>query len=167
VENQVPERQLRFPMNVIVRLIPKDATPPAAAPTLGTPEYPAYVINAGACLHCHSPSKHGKIAPGTEYSGGVEFPLPGGGLARSANLTPDAATGLGTWTREAFIMRFRAGAEAAKQPVVPGGPDTPMPWSSYAGMSDADLGAIYDYLKALPAVANKVETFTPASAAAK
>lgn len=37
-----------------------------------------------------------------------------------------------------------------------------MPWTMYAGMTDEDLGAIYDYLKTIPAVRNKVEPFTSA-----
>lgn len=160
VENTVPERQLSFPMNVIVRLIPTAAHPPAATPAASDPAYPAYVVNAAACLHCHSPSEHGKIAPGDEFTGGVPFPLPTGGVARSANLTPDETTGLGRWSKEAFIQRFRAANGLAKQPVKPGELNTPMPWSTYAGMTDADLGAIYDYLRALKPVAKQVEKFT-------
>jgi mono/diheme cytochrome c family protein len=163
VEATTPARELAFPMNVIVRLIPKPAEPPAATPKVDAPEYPAYVVNSAACLHCHSPSNHGKIKPGAEFSGGVAFPLPGGGIVRSANLTPDDETGLGKWTKEAFIARFRAGVEQARLPVQPGQPNTPMPWASYGGMSDADLGAIYDHLRSLPKVANKVERFTPAA----
>jgi hypothetical protein len=32
----------------------------------------------------------------------------------------------------------------------------------YAGMSEQDLGAIYDYLRTIPAVATKVEYWSPA-----
>jgi mono/diheme cytochrome c family protein len=164
VENAIPARELTFPMNIIVRLIPKPAQPPAATPENDAQEYPAYVVNAAACLHCHSPSDHGKIRPGTEFSGGVVFPMPDGSTVRSSNLTPDDETGLGKWTKEAFIARFRAGVEQAKQPVVPGQPNTPMPWASYGGMTDADLGAIYDHLRALPKVSNTVERYTPPAA---
>lgn len=164
VENAVPARELKFPMNIIVRLIPVAAEPPATAPKVDSPEYPAYAINAAACLHCHSPSNHGKIKPGTEFSGGVTFPLPDGGIVRSANLTSDDETGLGKWTKEAFIARFRAGTEMAKQNAKPGEMNSPMPWASYGGMTDVDLGAIYDHLRSLPKVMNKVERFTPATA---
>ena len=163
VDSVVPARELKFPMNIIVRLIPKIAEPPAATPAVGSPEYPAYVTNAAACLHCHSPSNHGKVRPGTEFSGGVNFPMADGSTVRSVNLTPDDETGLGKWTKEQFIARFRAGVEQAKLPIQSGQPSTPMPWSSYGGMSEVDLGAIYDHLRALPKVANKVERFTPAT----
>ena len=88
-------------------------------------------------------------------------------MVRSANLTPDDDTGLGKWTKDIFIQRFRAGVELAKQPAIPGKANTPMPWSSYGGMTDADLGAIYDYLRTLPKVTNKVEHFTPAASGNK
>ena len=44
-------------------------------------------------------------------------------------------------------------------PVKPGEVNTIMPWSDYAGMSEADLKAIFAYLKTLPPVRNKVTTF--------
>lgn len=163
IDSVVSARELKFPMNIIVRLIPKVAQPPAATPKVDAPEYPAYVVNSGACMHCHSASNHGKVAPGTEFSGGVAFPMLDGSTVRSVNLTPDDETGLGKWTKEQFIARFRAGVEQAKLPNQPGQPSTPMPWSSYGGMSDVDLGAIYDHLRKLPKVANKVERFTPAT----
>ncbi|HEX3134159.1 MAG TPA: cytochrome C [Planctomycetota bacterium] len=164
IESTVPARELSFPMNIIVRLIPVAAEPLAATPKVDSPDYPEYAINAAACLHCHSPSTHGKIAPGAEFSGGVTFPLPDGGVVRSANLTSDDETGLGKWTKEAFITRFRAGVEMAKQVVKPGELNSPMPWSSYGGMTDADLGAIYDHLHKLSAVKNAVVKFTPGTA---
>lgn len=32
-----------------------------------------------------------------------------------------------------------------------------MPWQSYAGMTTEDLGAIFAYLKTVPAISNTVE----------
>jgi hypothetical protein len=76
---------------------------------------------------------------------------------RSSNLTPHA-TGLGARTREDFIGQFRAlGTAGAAVPK--GGPNTPMPWLTYGGMTDADLGAIYDYLRTVPALENRVEKY--------
>jgi len=36
-----------------------------------------------------------------------------------------------------------------------------MPWTMYGGMTDEDLGAIYEYLRTVPAVKNQVEKFIP------
>ncbi|HTU62347.1 MAG TPA: hypothetical protein VMF89_28000, partial [Polyangiales bacterium] len=76
------------------------------------------------------------------------FPLPGGSKIVSANLTPDMDTGIGSWSKEQFINRFKPyrSAENLHQ-VAAGERQTIMPWSQYAGMSDQDLGAIYDYLR--------------------
>ncbi len=162
ITTAVAERRLSFPMNLIVNLIPKQAQPEAAAPAAGAPGSGAYLANLASCLKCHSQDHHGAIAPGREFAGGREFTVPGG-IVRSANLTPDQASGLGGWTRERFTAAFAAfRAPAAAVPVVAGAFNTPMPWTAYAGMSDADLGAIYDYLHALPAVASPVIKFSPA-----
>jgi hypothetical protein len=37
-----------------------------------------------------------------------------------------------------------------------------MPWIAYGGMTEQDLGAIYDFLKTLAPVAKKVESFPDA-----
>ena len=162
IQNTVQKRLLAFPMNVIVRLIPAAVTPPVAAPAETDPAYGAYVTNSGACLHCHTRSNHGKVKEGSEFSGGVEFPLEDGSKVRSANLTSDMTTGIGSWTKDAFIKRFRDSMALSLNSPKAGEFNTVMPWTSYAGMSDTDLGAIFDYLKTLPAVSNKVEKFTPA-----
>lgn len=79
--------------------------------------------------------------------------MPSGFVARSANITPDPETGIGRWSRTQFVQRFAAFRNPASLAAVgPGHANTPMPWSQFAGMTDADLGAIYDYLRTLPAV---------------
>jgi mono/diheme cytochrome c family protein len=163
IDNEIPNRMLSFPMNIIVRLIPASTTPPSVTPAVTDTAYGAYVTNAAACLHCLTRSNHGYVKDGFEFSGGVEFPFPDGSVVRSANITPDKETGIGTWNKEIFIKRFRDSMLLAEQAVKPGDYNTVMPWTTYAGMNDTDLGAIYDYLTTLPAVNNKVEKFTPAS----
>jgi hypothetical protein len=37
-----------------------------------------------------------------------------------------------------------------------------MPWIELSGMTDEDLGAVYDYLKTVPPVADKVNPFPDA-----
>jgi hypothetical protein len=42
------------------------------------------------------------------------------------------------------------------------GPDdvnTPMPWMMYAQMTEKDLGAIYDFLRTVKPINNKVQKF--------
>jgi hypothetical protein len=67
-------------------------------------------------------------------------------------------------TREEFIGRFKAFASlnSATAPDAPAGRNTIMPWIAFAGMTDNDLGAIYDYLKTVKPIENKVATFPDA-----
>jgi hypothetical protein len=37
-----------------------------------------------------------------------------------------------------------------------------MPWTMYAGMTEGDLGSIYDYLRTVPPVANTVTKWVAA-----
>ena len=98
-----------------------------------------------------------------QFAGGRDFKLPGG-TVRSANLTSDAATGIGNWSEETFIARIRAhgmtGADAV--PLKGGDMQTVMPWTMYAGMTDDDLKAIFSFLKTVPPKNNVVTKWTPA-----
>jgi hypothetical protein len=67
-------------------------------------------------------------------------------------------------TREEFIGRFKAFAaiNLANAPDAPAGHNTVMPWLAFAGMTENDLGAIYDYLKTVKPIENKVVAFPDA-----
>jgi cytochrome c553 len=123
--------------------------------------YGRYLSMIASCADCHTPAEKGEPVPGMDYAGGFEFKFPGG-TVRSLNITPDPETGIGIWTKEDFVARFKAFADSASQnvPVTMNEFNTPMPWIMYAGMSDEDLGAIYTYLRTLKPVKNQVEKFT-------
>ncbi len=188
IEYEAPARELDPPLNVIVRLIPKEPALRETAPQPGDADYAEYVATAADCASCHTPmDDRGQPLASMAYAGGMEFTFADGSVARAANITPDEATGIGSWTREAFIAKFKAfelepepvaaagddddsaAGEAAppprtgfvSPPVKPGEFRTEMPWTSYGGMTEEDLGAIYDYLMAQPAVDNEVERFSP------
>ncbi len=83
-----------------------------------------------------------------------------------ANLTPDPDTRMGQATKEAFIARFaafRSFDPVTAPPALPG-QNTVMAWKAFSGMTDQDLGAIYDYLKTLPPIKNQVVHFPMAAA---
>lgn len=61
----------------------------------------------------------GTPLPDRDYAGRFEFPLPGGGLVWSANLTPDPDTGIGTWTEQQFIDTFKAFAGVPARTLTP------------------------------------------------
>jgi hypothetical protein len=99
-----------------------------------------------------------------EFAGGTPFMPNGVGLVRSANITPDAGTGIGTWTEQQFVDKFRAfrGAPVRALEGVETQQNSEMPWTDYAGMRDDDLAAMYAYLRSLKPVVNRVEKFPAA-----
>lgn len=151
--SEPPPRELDFPLNLIVRTMPKQATLRERSPRPGDADYGEYLTRIAGCRFCHSPEDDPEGA--MAFAGGNEFRLPSGTVV-SPNLTPHEINGIGGWTREAFVARFRAFADEAPQ-VGPEEPNTVMPWTMYAGMTDEDLGAIYDYLRTVPPVDKAVE----------
>lgn len=154
-----PAHQLNFPTNIIVHLMPEKASLgklPSAGDTIA---YGKYLVTSASCTFCHTQSNKGTPLPGMELAGGVTFKL-GNATVKSANITPDKATGIGNWTREAFLQRFKDVRDTAsaiyKQSLKF---KTVMPWYDYAGMNDTDLKAIYAYLRTIKPVSNKVITW--------
>ena len=117
----------------------------------------SYVINALAdCGKCH-----GEAGSTPGFLAGVSTAATNGINAR--NLTPDATTGL-QLTQDEFVSVMRRGldyscsggtctASAANTLAV-------MPWTDYRWASKYDLEAMYQYLKAIPAVSNAVPADT-------
>ncbi|MBL8995446.1 MAG: cytochrome c [Spirochaetia bacterium] len=161
ITNVVAESKASFPMNLIMRTIPKDFANAARPPRADKLAYGKYVTTMASCGECHTRMEHGKAVAGMEFAGGMEFHVDGG-IVRSVNLTPEPTTGLGAWTREMFIARFKAYAdERYTSPTIAKGEfNTAMPWTEYSRLEADDLSAIYDYLKSLKPVVNNVNRFT-------
>jgi Cytochrome c len=80
------------------------------------------------------------------------------GTSYTSNLTPDAETGTGVWNEELFIKILRTGKfMGSGRNILP-----PMPWQDYAKLTDADMKAIFAYLKSLKPVKNLVPASVPA-----
>jgi mono/diheme cytochrome c family protein len=154
-----PPRDLALPLPLVVRTIPKAAAYRDVPPRTDRIAYGEYLTNAASCAECHTPMDgQGTPLPGMDFAGGFEFPLPGGGVVRSANITPDADTGIGTWSEQQFIDKFKAFDGAPIRSLTPAEQreNTTMPWLGYAGMTREDLGAMYSYLRTLKPVINRV-----------
>jgi hypothetical protein len=94
---------------------------------------------------------HGAVTPATSGPWGVSF---------AANLTPDETTGLGSWTEQQFVDTLRNGRHQGRgRQLLP-----PMPWPAFGQMDDADLKAIFAYLRTVPKVRNKVPDPVPPGA---
>jgi len=174
--SEVPPHAPEGPFRFILRLIPESAPPyPAAPDPKDHVAYGRYLTTIASCGDCHTPTNRGQPLHGMFLAGGFEFPLlnvEDGSLAklpkgklRTPNITPDNDTGIGNWSRDQFVQRFRdfrgeAGVRRAVK-VKNGQFQSIMPWYFYAGMTDDDLGAIYDYLRTVPPVRHAVVRFEP------
>ena len=158
IENAVPAHTFTFPMQLIVRTIPAPAKYSTRPDPNDRVRYGAYL--AAGCSDCHTPAVQGVAIAGKDFAGGMEFPLPGGGYVRTANITSDAITGIGTWTEQQFVDKFKALAELPDQVLATPADkrkNTVMPWKVLGGMTREDLAAIYAYLRSLPPVVNRVQ----------
>jgi len=117
----------------------------------------SYIVNTAGCNDCHT---HPSYAPGGDpFQGQPEMInaaqyLSGGrvfGPFTAANITPDYAGRPAGLTLEAFLTVMRTGHDP-KDP--PGPPLQVMPWPSFGKQTEHDLRAIYEYLSAIPALAN-------------
>lgn len=163
IENTPPRSNPTFPMNVILHLIPGKAIPQAKPSMPDTVNYGEYLVRAAGCIECHTPAEHGQIVKTLAFSGGREFQMPDGSELVSPNITPDMETGIGKWSKEAFIFRFKAYNLATYNPpaLTKGEIQTIMPWTMYAGIDSTDLTAIYRYLHSLAPVVNRVAKTKP------
>ena len=76
--------------------------------------YGKYMTKAALCSECHTPiDDQGTPLPGMDFAGGMEI-IETGYRVRSANITPDANTGIGSWTEQQFVDKFK-GFETADQ----------------------------------------------------
>lgn len=138
-----------------------------------------YIVTAGGCHDCHTPWKMGANGPEPDITLALSghpatlavlpapiLAAPWGmaatatntawsgpwGVSYTANLTPDPETGLGQWTEQQFIDTIRTGRHQGRgREILP-----PMPWPAFKNYNDADLKAIFAYLRSIPAIKNKV-----------
>lgn len=162
IEKVVEKSSHDFPFNFIVNTIPQKAEPQKRPEKTDQLAYGAYMTNASGCVECHTQVDNGQIIKELAFSGGREFPFSDGSIVRSSNISPDNETGIGAWTEELFVQKFKMYADSSYIPdtIMPGDFNTWMPWTMYAGMENDDLAAIFAYLKSMPPIKNKVVKFT-------
>ncbi len=108
-------------------------------------------------MDCHTPGTLYGAPDTTRLLSGSELGWQGPwGTTYARNLTPDPETGLGKWTQADIVKALRIGQRPDGSPILP-----PMPWPSYARLSDEDLHALAAYLKSIPAVNHKVPDRLP------
>jgi len=128
------------------------AAAPAFAQDKKLIERGTYLMNSiVACGNCHvQRGEKGRPLHERGLSGGMVFdeePF----KAYAPNITPDPETGIGKWTDAQLAKAIREGIRPDGSVIGP-----PMPMMFYRGLADEDLKAIIAYLRAQPAVKNKV-----------
>jgi mono/diheme cytochrome c family protein len=99
-----------------------------------------YLARAGDCIACHT-RPGGKL-----FAGGLAMPTPFGTLF-SPNITPDKATGIGTWSADSFYATMHTGRAPDGGLLYPA-----MPFGSYTKVTRADSDAIFAYIRTVPPV---------------
>jgi mono/diheme cytochrome c family protein len=152
-----PVKKLRAPTEIdipirwMLKMAPKPLTAAVADPDQSDPvKRGKHLADIGVCHECHTPvDAHHKPLPGMDFAGGQEF-RGGWGVARSANITPDAS-GIAHYNEALFIRTMRTGNIGGRRlsPL--------MPWSTIRNMTDDDLKALWAYLKTVKPVAHDVQ----------
>ena len=157
-----------------------------ASPSPAQIERGKMLVSGGACNDCHTPKVFVKMGPMMvpvpdttrllsghpadsklpEVPKGVIAPDQWGGVfsndltawagpwgvSFTRNLTPDVATGIGSWTEDMFVKTIKSGKHMGEgRDILP-----PMPWPEYRNLPDADLKAIFAYLRSIKPVENAV-----------
>lgn len=164
IENETPASEANFPMNLILRTIPQQADPMERPSPEDSVAYGEYMTVISGCAECHTPQEQGTDIEGMYLAGGFEFQMPFG-TVRSVNITPHNQTGIGRWTKEMFVNRFKQ-YEVPSDSLPEVGENqfnSVMPWQMYGGMKEQDLEAIYTYLQTVEPVENAITRFTPPS----
>lgn len=156
-DSMVPARKLAIPMSALPPL-PELAPEKNVKPDPSDKEkYGEYLATLASCGFCHTPqNKDGSPDFSKAFAGGFVFKTPMFQVT-VANITPDSTTGIGSWTEEAFVAKFRGNSTDEMVNKNPGKQQSVMPWAMYGKMKEEDLKAIYAYLRTVPPVKNKVE----------
>ena len=115
------------------------------------------ITYTSGCMDCHTPGTFYGMPDTTRLLSGSELGWVGPwGVTFPRNLTPDSATGIGTWTEEQIVTAVREGRRPDGSPLLP-----PMPWPMYAHLTDEDAHALAAYLKSIPPVVHEMPKQQP------
>jgi hypothetical protein len=157
------QRRIDFPLSLIVHMIPQKAAP-STVDRGNNVAYGELLAETRGCKGCHSPvDENHNIIEDKAFAGNNTFSVPSapGAHVRSANITPDPVNGIGGWTEETFIARFKLYDQPPAEAFVLKSRkhNTLMPWTGFARLAREDLSAIYAYLRTVKPVSQKVKSF--------
>jgi len=98
------------------------------------------LAHVGNCAGCHT------AQGGRPFAGGRPLETPFGTVF-TTNITPDPDTGIGRWSRKAFVRALRDGVALNGDLLYPA-----FPYDHFTHASDRDIDALYAFLMTRPAV---------------
>jgi len=116
------------------------ASEPASVPTPAILARGEYLARAGDCMACHT------ARGGAAFAGGLALATPFGTVYTS-NLTPDDATGIGTWSSADFWRALHNGRAKNGRLLYPA-----FPYTNYTKITREDSDALYAWLRTLAPV---------------
>lgn len=101
-----------------------------------------YIFRITGCANCHTdrPNQGASLAGGRRLE--TKF-----GVFYAPNITPDPETGIGHWSEADFRRAMREGLDPKGRHYYPS-----FPYTAYTRLSDDDLGVLWTWLRAQPAV---------------
>jgi len=125
------------------------ALSPAKAQDKRRGEYLATIMD---CAGCHTPGALAGQPDAARHLAGsnIGFQIPSVGIFYPPNLTPDAETGLGSWSEREIVTAVRTGVRPDGRVLAP-----VMPYHNYSKLTDTDAGALAAYLKSLKPIRHK------------
>ncbi|HUF47327.1 MAG TPA: c-type cytochrome [Vicinamibacterales bacterium] len=160
VRHVVPARALPFPLEYIVKTMPKPLPASRPARPRSTPaERGAYLVTLAGCEACHTPADGGQPIPALAFGGGALFQDPGRDMAPlvTSNIT-SAPSGIAHYDEAFFIEVMRTGRMGGRAL------NHIMPFEFFRRMTDDDLRDVFAYLRAVPPVTHRVTNTDPPTA---
>jgi mono/diheme cytochrome c family protein len=99
-------------------------------------------LYSSSCILCHNPN-----AAGGQKNNGL-----GAGTMWSRNISPDAATGIGSWDEAQIARAIRSGVSKDGRPLY----WQAMPWDHFSNLDEEDVRSLAVYLKAIPPTSQEV-----------
>lgn len=150
VRNQLPPTEIIFPVKYLIRNVPEPVTAPVPDVSHSDQlKYGTHLADQAGCADCHTPQVKGQDVPGMQFAGGFGFPGPWG-YVTSANITPDPS-GIPYYDEALFLEVMHTGQVKARKlsPI--------MPVMVYGNLPNADLKAIFAFLRTVKPVKHRVD----------
>jgi mono/diheme cytochrome c family protein len=148
--NKIPERKLKTPAGPERNEFMQAVNEMNFSPADPVIEKGRYLVTLAACMSCHTPkTEEDHFIKDQYFGGGDMMGKKFGFMVYSSNISPDSATGIGRWTEQAFVDKFKSFRDPSAYNTNPGTHNTMMPWTMLAQLKDEDIKAMYTYLRSV------------------